>query len=301
MVIAGPTAIGKTDVAIQLAKRIDGEILNADSMQVYRYMEIGTAKPTLFDREQAPFHLIDLVNPDEPFTVADWQRLAIQSIDDCRTRDQLPILCGGTGFYLRALLQGWTMANSPSSPLIRLRLTHEAELKGIETLHQRLLLIDEGTAYRLHPNDAHRIIRALEVWEITGITLSEWQRRDRETRVEIPNRFFCLRLSRPTLIERIERRVLKMRDEGLTQEVENLLIRGFTSNLASMRSLGYKEICQYLKGDFDEDEAYKQIVRNTQQYSRRQMTWFRSENNVEWIDVDGQSPDMIADHILTLL
>ena len=301
IIIAGPTAIGKTSVAIALANRIHGEILNADSMQIYRHLDIGTAKPTTSERAYARFHLIDIAEPDVQFTVADWKRLAEDIIEDCGTRGVRPIVSGGTGFYIRALLQGWTMAASPSNPEIRDKLNSEGKSLGSHELHCRLTLVDQETAERLHPNDVHRIIRALEVFEISGVPLSEWQRQDKAKRVLLPNRYFCMRMARPELLTRIERRVRQMRESGFTQEVKDLLEKGLDSNSPSMRSLGYKEICQYLSGEFDENEAYNLIVRNTQQYSRRQMTWFRSENNVEWLDVDGQSTDMIADRILALL
>lgn len=301
VVIGGPTASGKTAIAIEVALRTNGEIINADSMQVYRGMDIGTAKPTADDQRKVPFHLIDLIEPDQLFTAAQWKHLAESEISAIRSRGRTPILCGGTGMYLRALLRNWTMAEQPRDVSLRRKLENDAANFGAPALHRRLALLDPETANRLHPNDAHRIVRALEVCIGTGTALSVYHSRDQESeqdREPFEARVYAPDLPREQLYERIDARVDSMMEEGLEGEVNGLIACGFGMDLPAMKSLGYKEMCSYLKGDVTRQAAVEQMKASTRRYAKRQITWFRAEAGITWIDASIFSSAEIADTIM---
>lgn len=297
-VLVGPTATGKTETAIALAKLIDGEIISADSVQVYRGMDIGAAKPTREEREEIPFHLIDVVDPDVNFTAADWKTQAEAAIHSIVGRHKQPIICGGTGLYVRALLDDWHMATTPANPQVREQLTAELKQIGPQVLHARLSRVDGETAARLHPNDYVRIIRALEVYLVTGTPISVYQEEDRRTRVPRPAIRIGLILPRPSLYERIDRRVHAMIDAGLEAEVRQLLEKGYTPSLASMRSLGYNEMAAYLAGTTTLNEAIDAIKMNTRRYSKRQQTWFKTDTLISWIDVTDLTSTQLAAKIV---
>lgn len=301
VVICGPTAVGKTEVAIKLAHRLGGEVINADSMQIYRGMDIGTAKPALADREGVVFHLLDLIEPDQLFTVAEWKRLAESAIQEIQTRGHLPILCGGTGMYLRALLENWSFAETPRDPEVRRQLEMEVRERGAPTLHQRLQGVDPVAAARLHPNDAIRIVRALEVYLVSHMPLSEHLRRDQSSRSLRHAVQIGLTMPRERLYPRIERRVDSMLEQGLIYEVSGLLSRGFHASLSPMKSLGYKEIALYLGGELDLDTAISLIKQNTRRYAKRQQTWFRTDPALLWIDMaeisSAKAVDMIEESL----
>lgn len=286
VVIVGPTACGKTDVAVALAERIDGEIINADSMQVYRSMDIGTAKPDQAQRGRVPFHLLDVTTPDMPFTVSDWKARAESAIADVLARGRRPIVCGGTGLYIRALLDDWSLAATPADVRVRDALKQEAAQHGPNALYARLAQVDPDTAARLHPNDAVRIVRALEVYQVTGTPISVYQAQDRFTRVPRKAFRFGLTLPRPLLYERINSRVNKMLDMGFENEVRALLHAGYSPALGAMGSLGYKEMTAYILGKQDYTSAVEDIKHNTRRFAKRQQTWFRADTLLSWIDVE---------------
>jgi tRNA dimethylallyltransferase len=298
LVVVGPTAVGKTAVAIEVAQRISGEIVSVDSMQVYKHMDIGTAKPNIAERRLVPFHLIDVVTPDIQLTVADWKIRAEEVITDIHNRDKTAILCGGTGLYVSALLNDWQLAGTPSDPALRSALREKAMLIGSPELHRELAAVDVVTAARLHPNDAVRIVRALEVYYATGVPMSEYQAADRSRGIRRAARQFGLTLPRVQLNERIEERVDGMVASGLEHEVRGLLRQGFTSEFGPMRSLGYKEMIQYINQDIDANEASRAIKQNTRRYAKRQQTWFRADRTIEWIDVSALSSATVASQIL---
>ena len=283
VILAGPTASGKTALAAALAERIGGEIVNADSMQVYRRMDIGTAKPSPELRRQVPHHLLDVVEPDEPFTAADFVREARTAIAGIHGRGKRAIVSGGTGLYVKALTRG--LADSPGGDeTIREELKSLAAVEGNEELHRRLALIDPQTARRLHPNDQLRVIRALEVYRITGRPLSELHGEHRFA----GNRYACLKIGlapdRYELYSNIDKRVEWMIGNGLVEEVKGLLSAGFGPLLKPMRSLGYRQVCAFLAGEYSLDEAIELIKRDTRRYAKRQFTWFNQDREIKWIE-----------------
>ena len=298
IVLVGPTATGKTDAALCLARQIGGEIINADSMQVYLGMDIGTAKPSAMERAQVPFHLLDIATPDAQVTVADWKRRAESAIFDIVSRGGRPILCGGTGMYVRALLENWSLAETPADSGIRAELQRELETLGSAALHERLREIDPASALRLHPNDGVRITRALEVFQVSGRMISALQAEDKAAHTRRPAHLFGLDLPRAALNERIERRVDGMMAAGLAAEVEGLLASGYNQTHGPMRSLGYKEITQWLEGALDHDAAVALIKQNTRRYAKRQQTWFRAEVGLQWRDVSGLTAAQVAEELL---
>jgi tRNA dimethylallyltransferase len=298
IVIVGPTATGKTDAALALAEQIGGEIINADSVQVYRGLNIGSAKPDQEDQQRAPFHLLDVVAPDALFTVADWKTRAEAAIEDVFERGRQPIVCGGTGLYVRALLDDWSMAATPADPETRLKLLTELEEQGARVLHAQLQTIDPETAARLHPNDAVRITRALEVYRVTGKPISVYQAEDRQTRPPRKAWRFGLMLPRLRLNERIERRVDAMIASGLETEVRGLLALGYAPALGSLRSLGYREMAAYITKETDLPATIEEIKHNTRRFAKRQQTWFRADKLIHWIDVDGLKSAQIAATIM---
>jgi tRNA dimethylallyltransferase len=299
--LVGPTATGKTAVAIELAARLDGEIVNADSMQVYRGMVIGTAKPTAEERTRARFHLLDTVTPDTLYNVSAWKQQAEAAITDIVARGKRPILCGGTGMYVRALLEDWALAETPVNARVRERLEHEASTLGSPALHTRLQQVDPATALRLHPNDAVRIVRALEVVEVSGIPISEAQAQDRANRTPRPAIRLGLTLPRPALYARIEARVDAMLAAGWIEEVRGLLAQGYSADLSPLKSLGYKEIIAHLQGGMDFETAVRDIKQNTRRFAKRQQTWFRADPLIVWCDVSAFDSATVAEQLISLI
>ena len=283
VIVQGPTASGKSALAMQLAERLDGEIVNADSMQVYRGMDIGTAKPTPEERARVPHHLYDLVTPDVNFTAADFRDHASRVIEEIHRRKKRIILVGGTGLYIRILTRG--LADSPGGNQdIREDLEARADREGLAALHRRLADVDPVSAARLHPNDRVRVVRALEVFFMTGRPLSAFQDEHRFA----DELYRCLKIGinmeRELLYRRVEERVDKMMAEGLVAEVAGLLAAGYTADLKAMSSIGYKEICAHLAGEYSLDEAVRLIKRSTRQYAKRQMTWCRRDSEIIWVE-----------------
>src|SRR5690554_2857688 len=281
IVITGPTAAGKTGAAVQLAKKIDGEIISADSMQVYRYMDIGTAKPTHDERHGVAHYMLDEVYPDEDFSVVMFREKALKYINDTVSKGKIPIIAGGTGLYISSLVSNINYPDAKPDKKLRNELKKLSEIKGNEYLHNVLEKIDPVAAAKIHTNDLKRIIRALEVFEKTGnsITYHEKRSRGRET----PYRYLLcgLAMNREVLYERINKRVDKMIDAGLFEETKKLVNMGY-ENCKSMEGLGYKEMYWYLKGRSTHEEAIELIKRNTRRYAKRQMTWFRKMEGITW-------------------
>lgn len=298
LVLVGPTATGKTAIAVELAAQINGEIVNADSVQVYRGLNIGAAKPDISERQNIPFHLVDIVDPDENFTAADWKSQAEAAIEDIFRRGKQPIICGGTGLYVRALLDDWSMAATPADPQVREALQIDLQQAGKQALYDRLSHIDAETATRLHPNDTVRILRALEVYLVTGIPISVYQAEDRRTRMPRESIRFGITLPRPTLYERIDHRVNAMLCDGLEAEVRSLLAKGYSPTLSSLRSLGYKEMGDYILGNIALEETVEAIKLHTRQFAKRQQTWFKADTLITWMDGTELSPLQCAEQII---
>lgn len=288
--IVGPTASGKTALAVELALAFGAEVVSADSMQVYRGMDIGTAKPTLKERRGVIHHMIDVAEPNETFSVARYTAMASQCIRGIRERGRLPILAGGTGLYLDALLSGLDFGDIPSSSEYRAELSELARSHGPEKLHAMLEECDPESASRIHPNDIKRTIRALEVFHATGITISEWQRRSKSA--PPPYRPVYIGLcfeDRSELYRRIDARVDKMLADGLVDEVRRLMNSPGAAHGTAMQAIGYKELAEYLRGECDLEEAVLRVKRETRRYAKRQMTWLRRNPDINWYKVDLQN------------
>ena len=284
LVVSGPTASGKTALAVELALAHNGEVVSADSMQIYRRMDIGTAKPTRAEMRGVPHHMLDVADPEEDFSVARYVELAARCVDDILARGRLPIVAGGTGLYIDSLLSGRTFARfDPDSPLRR-ELEEELARRGGAALLEELARVDPDTAARLHPNDGKRIVRALEVYHSTGTTLTEHNAMTRS----LPPRYDALTLTlafqrREDMWDRIDRRVDRMMADGLAEEVRALLDSGVPDRCTAMQAIGYKEMAAALRGDGDTARAAEEIKLRSRQYAKRQLTWFRRNGDARWI------------------
>lgn len=284
VVLTGPTAVGKTETSIGFAKAVGGEIISADSMQVYRGMDIGSAKITPAEMEGVPHHLIDILEPQEEFNVLLFQQRAKQAIKEIYGRGHIPILTGGTGFYIQSVLYDIDFTKE-AEPGIRKRLEKEAaEEQGPQRLHDRLRRVDPVTAENIHCNNVKRVIRALEFYELNGYPISEHNEAERSKASPYLFRYYVLHMPREILYERIEKRVERMLSEGLVEEVKRLREKGYTKDMVSMQGLGYKEMLDYLNGISTLEEAVDILKRNTRHFAKRQMTWFRREKEVTWVD-----------------
>lgn len=293
--LLGPTAVGKTEIAIQLAQRLDAEIISVDSRQIYRQMDIGTAKPTPEEQQAAPHHLIDCLDISQPFSVADYQSLADAAIADIQSRSKQVLLVGGAGLYFRAVVDG-LFEGPGADTVLRERLAQEAAQHGAGVLHERLRTCDPESADRIHPNNIVRVIRALEVYELTGTPMSELQQQWHPEKQRYPFIAFCLTMPRALLYSRIEQRVDLMLANGLIAEVESFLAAGYARDTAALQSFGYRELIAYLDGECTYTEAISQLKQNTRRFAKRQLTWFRKDTRLEWIDRES-TPDIVA-HIL---
>lgn len=283
IVICGPTGLGKTAVAVELARTFHGEIISADSMQIYRYMTIGTAKPTPREQAGAPHHMIDIVDPDQPFDAAQYAGMARRIVADLHGKGLSPFVVGGTGLYIKALVHGL----SPSTPPdlhIRQRLRQEAETVGMDVLYQRLATHDPTAAGKIHPNDHFRIIRALEVGEATGKPISDLHQAHRFVDESFTVLKIGLHMERDVLYDRIDQRVDGMLDGGLLAEVQDLLSMGYSANLKSMQSIGYRHMVAFIQGDLSWDEAVRTLKRDTRRYAKRQLTWFNKDPGLLWMN-----------------
>lgn len=285
LVILGPTGVGKTKISLELADNIKGEIICADSRQIYRYMDIGTAKPKPEQRGKIAHHLIDIVDPDEKFTAADFAREATKIIKELIASGKSPIVVGGSGLYIRALTRGFFKGPKGNSK-IREKLKKIARQKGKEYLHKKLSNVDPEAAKRIHPNNLVRIIRALEVYELTKTPISQFQKQGEYDKREFDFTKIGLNLDRKKLYAEIEKRVDQMMDEGLLNEVKKLENLGYSKKSTPLKTLGYKELISYLEGNLSHSEAVDLIKKNTRNYAKRQLTWFKKEEDITWLDVE---------------
>lgn len=303
IILTGPTAVGKTKASIGLAKAVDGEIISADSMQVYRHMDIGSAKIKPEEMEGIPHHLIDVLEPDDEFHVVKFQQLAQKAMREIWERGHIPIVTGGTGFYIQALLYDIDFDENEKEDAYRKELEAYAREHGAESLHEKLALVDPASAEMIHPNNVKRVIRALEFYEQTGKRISEHNETQRQRESPYAFAYFVLTDDRAHLYERIDRRVDQMIEEGLVKEVQALKDKGYTKQLVSMQGLGYKEILDYLDGNCTLEEAIYTIKRDTRHFAKRQLTWFKRERDVIWIDKQASDyeEEQILDEMLSKL
>ena len=283
-IVAGPTATGKTKLAIALAKEINGAVISADSMQVYRGMDIGTAKVRPEETEGIRHYLIDCLEPEESFHVQRFQQMAKQAMEEIRAAGQVPVFAGGTGFYLQAVLRDIDFSESSGESSLRDQLASLAQENGREALHARLQEVDPEAAWAIHPNNAKRVIRALEFRMQTGAPISEHNRRQLDRPFAFPCAYFVLTDRRDLLYQRIDARVDQMVADGLPEEVRRLAERGLTEEHTSMKALGYRQLFPVLRGTCTLEEAVRKIKTETRHFAKRQLTWFRRERDVCWID-----------------
>jgi tRNA dimethylallyltransferase len=295
LVIVGPTAVGKTEIAIRLGETFDGEIVSADSRQIYRGMDIATAKPTTAEQARVRHHLIDIVNPDDDFTVAEYQALAYEEIEEIFARGKQPMLVGGTGLYIRAVVEGLSIPRVAPNHARR----RELEQQPAGELYARLMQLDPAASARILPNNTRRIIRALEVLEATGKPISQLQ-----TRQAPPFHPVQVGLTRPRaeLYFRVDARIDRMVGEGLVDEVRALVARGYNFDLPAMSGLGYREIGQYLRGEIPFEEGIRQFRSNTRKFIRHQYNWFRpTDPHIAWFDLSIQSLESVREFVALAL
>ena len=300
IILTGPTAVGKTDLSIQLAKVINGEIISAESMQVYRHMDIGSAKVTPEEMDGVPHHLIDVLEPEEEFNVVVFQKLAKEALTGIYERGHIPIIVGGTGFYIQALLYDIDFTENDGDTAIRRELEKLAQTQGAGCLHQMLQEIDPESAAAIHQNNVKRVIRAIEFYRQTGKKISLHNEQEREKQSPYQFLYYVLDTDRKILYERIDRRVDLMMEHGLVDEVKHLADMGCTRDMVSMQGLGYKEILDYLSGEIPLEEAVYILKRDTRHFAKRQITWFKRERDVRWLELEQFQNDRkkVLEHIL---
>lgn len=285
VVICGPTGVGKTGFAIGLARQFGGEIVGADSMQIYRLMDIGTAKPTVEEQAQCVHHMVNVADPDEDFDAVVYASQSDKCILDLVGRNKLPLVVGGTGLYIKALIHGLTAA-APSDPQLRRKLQLELGALGAPALHQRLLDLDGAAAKRIHPNDGYRILRALEVFAMTGRSITSHYRDHGFSTLRYDTLYIGLTMPRELLYNRINQRVEMMIDQGIVDEVRALLCQGYGPELKSMKSLGYRHMVDFIQGRLTWDEAVRTLKRDHRRYAKRQITWFGANPDINWLTPD---------------
>jgi tRNA dimethylallyltransferase len=283
LVLIGPTAVGKTKTSIKLAKAFNGEIISGDSMQIYKKMDIGTAKIKPLEMEGIPHYLIDIKNPDEPFSAAEFQVLVRERISDITNRGKLPIIVGGTGLYIQSVLFDYRFSEAPTDDKFRKKLEIQAEKKGNHFLHDQLMQFDPESGVKIHPNNVRRVIRALEVFHCTGKTMSDFQSKQQPDSLYDAS-IIGLTMEREKLYERINKRVDMMIHEGLVNEVEELFQQGL-KNCQSIQAIGYKELYEYFDGKVSFEQAVENLRQNSRRYAKRQLTWFRNKMDVKWFDM----------------
>lgn len=284
IIIAGPTAVGKTEISINLARAVSGEIISADSVQVYKGMDIGSAKIKKEEMGGVPHHLIDILEPEDDFNVALFKDLVIKALDEIYSRGHIPILVGGTGFYIQAVLKNVDFSKGPSDPEYREGLENLASEKGAGALHEYLKEVDPEAAKAIPSGNVKRVIRALEYFKVTGEKISVHNEREKNKEPEFDQRFFVLNDEREVLYKRIDERVDKMMDAGLLLEVKSLFEKKVPREAVSMQSLGYRQLYEYLYGECSLEEAVYQIKLQTRHFAKRQITWFKREKDVIWVN-----------------
>ena len=285
VVIVGPTAVGKSRIAVEVAKAFETEVLTADSRQVYRGMDVGTDKPAPEERQGIPHRLIDLVGPDESFNAGLYRRQAIDEIERLYRDHRLPLVAGGTGLYVRTLLKGLCDA-PPTDPIVRAALKQEAEDQGHDRLYARLVEVDPVAASRLHPRDESKVLRALEVYQLSGRRMSEFQQEHGFAERPFSTLMIGLNRDRDALYRRIEERIDWQLAHGLIEETKQLLDQGYQRDSAAMKGLGYRQVAEHLAGAYDSAEMVRRFKRDTRRFSKRQMTWFRKEPGIQWLTIE---------------
>jgi tRNA dimethylallyltransferase len=302
IVILGPTASGKTGLGVELAKKIGGEIISADSMQIYKFMNIGTAKVTEKEMEGIPHHLIDFVFPNESFSVAEFKEMATAKIKEIVARHKIPIIVGGTGLYLNSLTLPWSFEDKAGDEEVRWRLTAEAEVMGRDHLYERLLDVDPASAQKIHPNNVNRVIRALEIFEVTGKAKSYFD--EQSQKQDLPFNYLLIGLSWPReiLYQRINERVDLMIENGLIEEGEMLLDRDYTWEMGAMKAIGYKELRPYFEKRASLEEVVAVLKRDSRHFAKRQMTWFRKDDRIHWLEMNAsKSQETLTRECLDLI
>ncbi len=295
-IIAGPTAVGKTEFAIRIARAMDGEIISCDSMQLYKYMDIGSAKPSDEELARARHHLVDIIDPRERFSVARYHALAKDAIEDIFSRGKTPIVSGGTGLYINSLIYEMDFGNTAEDPDLRLYLAEKAQREGPEAIHDILAGMDPEAAMRIHPNNVKKVIRAIE-GASKGDKIGEFSRCTRICK-DYDINFIILTRNRPRLYDRINKRVDTLVSMGLFEEVKNLMSMGLTENDISMKGIGYKEIIAYFNGSLTKEEAVLLIKKNTRHFAKRQLTWFRRYPQAVWFNIDDYKDDEEAIEVI---
>jgi tRNA dimethylallyltransferase len=298
IILTGPTAVGKTELSIRLAKELNGEIISADSMQVYKGMDIGTAKISPEEMCGVTHYLIDILDPKEDFNVVKFKEAACAAMEAIYQKGKLPIIVGGTGFYIQAVLNDINFEETPTDTTYRIELEELATNKGSEYLHAMLMDVDEGSAKAIHANNVKKVIRALEYYKQTGKKISEHNEAERQKESPYNFLYFVLNHTRDVLYKRIDQRVDLMVEQGLIEEVQALYESGYDRNLVSMQGLGYKEIISYLEGECTLDEAVYILKRDTRHFAKRQLTWFKREKEVIWINKNEYNEE---EDILTMM
>ena len=303
IILTGPTAVGKTKLSVALAKAVNGEILSADSMQVYRHMDIGSAKITPKQMQGVPHHMIDILEPWEPFNVVLFQQKSRECLAGIYERGHIPVVAGGTGFYIQALLKDIDFTENEEDTAYRRQLEEAAKERGAEYLHRLLEQVDPDSAAAIHPNNRKRVIRALEYQHLTGTPISAHNKREREKGSAYRSCYFVLNDKRERLYRRIDERVDEMIAQGLAEEVKRLRDMGCTRDMVSMQGLGYRELLSWMDGEISREAAVAAIKQNTRHYAKRQLTWFRREEDVIWVDQDafGYEEDRILEYLLQKL
>ena len=297
--IVGPTATGKSATAVQLAKKLNGEIISCDSMQVYKCMDIITSKPSLALRKQIPHHLMDFLSPDKEYNVACYRKQALRKIKEINKKEKSVLFVGGTGLYMSILLDGIFQAKAQNK-IIRNRLYKEAKNRGSEYLYKRLQEVDAEAALKIHPHDTKRIIRALETFQACGKPISQLQKERKGLSNEFDIKIFALNMAREKLYERIERRIDKMFNQGLLEEAKKLLKLKLSKT--ARYAIGINEIKGYLDGRYDLEQAKRLMKKNTRNYAKRQLTWFRKDKRIEWVEIkDKETPESVANRIFKKL
>lgn len=299
IIITGPTAVGKTDLSLDLARAVQGEIISADSMQVYKHMDIGSAKIMPEEMQGIPHHLIDVIEPEEEFHVVKFQEMAKEAMEGIYARGHIPVITGGTGFYIQALVRDIDFTETGGDEAYRQELEELAKIQGAEVIHEMLAKVDPVSAVEIHANNVKRVIRALEYYHFTGEPISVHNAAQRQK--ASPYQFVCFVLNRDRaeLYRRIDRRVDMMLEQGLLKEVKKLADMGYTKDMVSMQGLGYKELLAYLDGELSYEEAVYILKRDTRHFAKRQLTWFKREADVNWVNVDdGRTREQILADML---
>jgi tRNA dimethylallyltransferase len=298
LILSGPTGIGKTAISLKLAKELNGEIISSDSMQIYKYMDVGSAKISKEEMQGIPHHLINVVEPDEEFSVAKFKTLAEEDIEDISIRGKYPIIVGGTGLYINSLIFNYSFTGTYKDNDYRKSLEVLANEKGKKFVHNLLKDRDVDSYNKLYPNDLKRVIRALEVYKLSGKTIGELNKEQDIYDVPYNIHYYVLNMDRDKLYERINKRVDEMISSGLIKEVINLKEKGYNSNMQSMKGIGYKEILYYLDNKISLEEAINMIKQGSRNYAKRQLTWFRKDNRTKWIEKDNLTEDEIVKFII---